>query len=256
MLRQFMPEAFIADDARQVDAASLALLYRAVAAAQATQPNDEGLERQLQILALLRVRGQATANQLNDAGDALLHAHRIEEARQRLAEGSHPEWLAWLRFDDHLGAGEHGPTLWTLDDSGTVMQRRAIDLGPTQILVTAGRHFSADAARAIAAAPALGPVFRRHALWLTPPPSSEDITALRSWNRSHPHIPLHPLYDAAEWPLLPHPWVMPTFLLVRDGQVRAQLQGWPTDDRAQLRALKSMLRAAGLLTQPQHTPRA
>lgn len=40
---------------------------------------------------------------------------------------------------------------------------------------------------------------------------------------------------------------MPTFFLVRDGKVVAQLQGWPADDGAQRRALKAMLQGAGLL---------
>ncbi|WP_254458141.1 hypothetical protein [Xanthomonas sacchari] len=246
-LRSALPEAFDPAAIAQLDDAALDLLYRAVVATYALRPTSAGLDAQLQLLARLRQRGQATATQLEAAGNALLLAHRVEDARQLLAAGGSAQWPHWLRIDDPLGTRAHGPTLWSLDTDGRTLRRQRIDLRLTQLLITAGCHFATDAARAIAADPELGPAFRRHALWLTLPPGNEDLDALHAWNRTHPQTPLHPLYDVQEWPLLPREWRMPTFLLVRDGKVIAQLQGWPADDGAQRSALKAMLRGAGLL---------
>lgn len=246
-LRSALPEIFDRDAATQSDDTALELLYRAVVATYALRPTPAGLDAQLQVLAQLRRRGQATPAQVDAAGDALLLAHRVEDARRVLADGGSADWPQWLRFDDRLDAAAPGPTLWSLEPDGRTLRRQRIDLRPPQILVSAGCHFAADAARAIAADPELGPVFREHALWLALPPGSEDMDALRAWNRTHPQTPLHPLYDVEEWPLLPREWRMPTFFLVRDGKVVAQLQGWPADDGAQRRALKAMLQGAGLL---------
>ncbi|WP_295929893.1 hypothetical protein [uncultured Xanthomonas sp.] len=246
-VRSALPEAFDPAAIAQSDAAALDLLYRAVVATYALRPTPAGLDTQLQVLAQLRRRGQASAAQVDDAGNALLLAHRVDDARRLLADGGSADWPHWLRFEDRLGAAAQGPTLWSLEPDGRTLHRQRIDLGPPQILVTAGCHFAADAARAIAADPELGPAFRRHALWLTLPPGSEDLEALRAWNQAQPQTPLHPLYDVEEWPLLPREWRMPTFFLVRDGKVVAQVQGWPADDVAQRRALKAMLQGAGLL---------
>ncbi|WP_045765602.1 hypothetical protein [Xanthomonas albilineans] len=246
-LRAALPEAFDRSAAAQLDNASLTLLYRAIVATYTLHPTAAGLQAQLRTLELLRDRGQADAAQLDTAGNALLLAHRTEDARRLLATGGDADWPHWLRFDDRLGPGAHGPTLWSLDAGGTTLRRQPIDLRRPRILVTAGCHFAADAARAIANDPKLGPAFRRHALWLSLPPGAEDMGDVRAWDQRHPQMPLHPIYAAAEWPLLPHPWTMPTFFLIRDGRVQAQLQGWPADDHAQRRTLKRMLQRAGLL---------
>ncbi|WP_045770006.1 hypothetical protein [Xanthomonas albilineans] len=246
-LRAALPEAFDRSAAAQLDSTSLALLYRAIVATYTLRPTAAGLEAQLHTLNLLRDRGQADAAQLDAAGNALLLAHRTEDARRLLATGGDADWPHWLRFDDRLGPGAHGPTLWSLDAGGTTLRRQRIDLRPPRILITAGCHFSDDAARAIANDPELGPAFRRHALWLSLPPGKEDMSDVHAWNQRHPQMPLHPIYEQQEWPLLPRHWAMPTFFLVRDGRVQAQLQGWPADDQAQRRALKRMLQRAGLL---------
>lgn len=246
-LRSALPEIFDRAAIAQLDDTALDLLYRAVVATYALRPTAAGLDAQLQVLAQLRRRGQASAEQVDAAGNALLLAHRVKEAQDLLADGGSADWPHWLRFDHQLGASAQGPTLWSLDADGRTLRRQRIDLQPPQILVTAGCHFAADAARAIATDPELGPVFRRHALWLALPPGNEDLDALRAWNRAQPETPLHPLYDVKEWPLLPREWRMPTFFVVRDGKVVAQLQGWPADTGAQRRALQAMLQDAGLL---------
>lgn len=221
----------------------MALLYRAINAAYATTATPQGLDAQLRVLNELRHRGRANAAQFEAASDALLRAHRFEDARHMLAAGGTASWPRWLHFEDRLGAtATPAPTLWTLDASGTTLQRQPVDLAPAQILVTAGCHYAEDAARAIAADPELSPAFRRHARWLSLPPGSEDfLQTIRTWNREHPHTSLQPIYDRDEWSVLPPGWEMPTFYLVRHGRVIAQTKGWPSDPRRQRNELKNML---------------
>jgi hypothetical protein len=245
-LRGDLPEAFDRTAIGRLPNDALVLLYRAIERAYAQAPTSEGLELQLQALNALRHRDLADARQLDSAADALLLAHRYEDARRLLATGGSSDWPRWLRFEDRLDGPAPGPTLWVADASGTTLWRQRIDLRPAQILVTAGCHFSEDAARAIAADPVLGPAFQRHARWLALPPGAEDMAALRAWNQAHPQTPLYPIYDRDEWRILPE-WDMPTFYLVRDGKVLAQLKGWPADDRDQRRRLAALLRGAGLL---------
>lgn len=245
-LRSDLPEALDGTAIARLPDDALALLYRAIERAYAQAPTSDGLELQLQALNGLRQRGLADARQLDSAADALLLAHRYEDARQLLATGGSSDWPRWLRFEDRLDGPASGPTLWVADASGTTLRRQRIDLRPAQILVAAGCHFSEDAARAIAADPVLGPAFQRHARWLALPPGAEDMAALRAWNQAHPQTPLYPIYDRDEWRLLPE-WEMPTFYLVRDGKVLAQLKGWPADDRDQRQQLAALLQGAGLL---------
>src|SRR3546814_10826093 len=71
-----------------------------------------------------------------------------------------------------------------MDAEGNRLTRTAIDLEQTQKRVTAGCHFSVDAAEDISADPVLGPVFARHAHWLVSTPGIESIDAAR---RSEEH---------------------------------------------------------------------
>src|SRR5690606_12250071 len=105
----------------------------------------------------------------------LLAGRRFRQARSFTA--SHPEagLSALPVFDDPLAKDARAATVWRMDPEGHRLTRTAIDLQPTQILVTAGCHFSADAAEDISADPVLGPVFARHAHWLVSTPGIESI---------------------------------------------------------------------------------
>jgi len=140
------------------------------------------------------------------------------------------------------------------DNSGRRLTRTAIDLEPTQILVTAGCHFSADAAEDISADPVLGPVFARHAHWLVGTPGVESIDAVRQWNQRFPDAQAEMIHDRGEWAIFPI-WSMPTFHIVRDGKVVETVKGWPRSPASSRQPLIDALRRAGLLVQPSAEPR-
>src|SRR3546814_12512505 len=114
-----------------------------------------------------------------------------------------------------------------MNSDGNGLSRTAIALQPTQVLVTAGCHFSADAAEDIAADPVLGPGFARHAHWLVSTPGNESIDAARDWNRRFPDAQVEMIHDRGEWSILPT-WSMPKFHIVRGGQVIRTVKGCPS----------------------------
>src|SRR3546814_2532642 len=118
----------------------------------------------------------------------LLAGRRFEQARRFTA--SHPDagLSALPAFEDPL-ASDAQATVWRMNAEGNRLTRTAIDLQPTQVLVTAGCHFSADAAEDISADPVLGPVFARPAPWLARPPGTKSTAPARAWNQPLPHPP-------------------------------------------------------------------
>ena len=122
------------------------------------------------------------------------------------------------------------------------MSRRRIDLDQgLRIVVVAGCHFARDAARAIAADPALDRWFRDHATWLAA--QAEPFAAVADWKREFPTQPMHIAWRDRDWPRV-RSWAMPAFHLFRDGELVAQWNGWPADSG--MATLREQLRAAGV----------
>lgn len=134
------------------------------------------------------------------------------------------------------------PTWWLLDTDGQHMIEQVADLRLTRVLILAGCHFSAEAARDIAQDPQLGPVFARHAQWLG---LSGDLSAWADWNRRFPTAPMALIVDRATWTVLPD-WNMPTFAVIQHGHVVETMSGWRSGDMAQRARLLSLLQRHGL----------
>lgn len=216
-------------------------------AATMASPRPDDLERTIEIVSRLEARQAATDPDVRMAYDAMLLMGRFDDAR--LYASRHPS--AGLpkppNANDNLPTGGTAPTIWRLGESGNAMQREAVDLDALQILVTAGCHFSIDAAEDIAADADLGPLFARHARWLVLPPGREDFDAVRKWNRRFPETPALMLHSRNEWLLLPDEWVMPTFFIVRDGKILGKTAGWSKQRPETRENLIALLTKHGLL---------
>lgn len=223
----------------------LQLLSRAASVAARYSPADRYTDALRNAFLERERRGTAEAGDLRELRDALLADRRFDEARA-LGEAHPDTGLAPLpEFRDPIGPDIGGPTVWRLDAGGTALIRATIDLSPTQILVTAGCHFSKDAAEDISADPVLGPVFAEHAQWLVPAPGIESIVAARDWNRRFPGAQVAMIHDRAEWKLFPD-WRMPAFHIVRNGRIIDSVVGWPRDPTVNREPLIAALRRAGL----------
>lgn len=237
------PDAREADYLRGTSDSDLKLLYRAASLANSGDPDTEISAAMAAAIDVMAARGIAAPSELLRARDALLIARQFDSAR-RFTDAHTAAQLTPL--PKILGAQadfDGQPTLWHMDADSDTLERRPVDTSPLQIMVLAGCHFSADAARDIVADPVLGPLFRQHGHWLSLPPGQEDLQAVRDWNREHPQAPMEMLYDRSEWPVFTD-WRMPTFYVIHHGKVLGSMAGWSSSSRGELTAL---LRRTGLL---------
>ena len=241
--RALFPQARDPASLHAASNADLKLLYRAATLANFQRADDLASAAMAAAIDELDARGIATPAELQRARDALLSARQFDAARRFGVAHAAAGFTALPDFRG-IAAGYGGrPSLWRMDQTGKVLTRQPVDTGPLQVVVLAGCHFAADAARDIVADPLLAPVFSAHARWLSLPPGQEDMQALRDWNRAHPQAPMEMLYDRSEWPMFTH-WRMPTFYVIRQGQVIGSLSGWSPTSRTELVAL---LQQTGLL---------
>ena len=223
-----------ADDLRAASDANLALHWQAVSSTAFYSADGGVADAAVRVHAELERRGVADAKATDRVFNALLKARRFDAARDFAARHPDANLAAVPQFID-TDTGDMA-SAWQFSADGSKAKRIGIDLTPLQIIVVAGCHFSEDAAREIAIDPLLGPVFSRHARWLSRQPGGEKLDALAEWNRNHPHAPMLAIHDRSEWALISE-WVMPTFAIVKDGKVIDSTKGWSSDEpefRAQL----------------------
>ena len=236
------PELVKPDSLRQLSSYELLLLLRLLQQTQFEQQQAEHVDAVLAASEELQHRGELPDYLRSLPRDTLLLARRFDDAQQFAAAS--PDGPV-TRFDNHLAGG--GAAVWQQQAATGVWQPQTIDLASTRILVLAGCHISEDAVTTIENDPVLGPTFAQHARWLAAPPGIENMQAVQQWNQRHPTQPMLPIHDRRQWKMLPAGWDMPTFLVIRDGQVIDQLKGWYAEGSTPREALLAMLRRDGLL---------
>lgn len=189
-------------------------------------------------------RGIANTEDANALRQSLLNM-RDFSAAQALGKRI-PQLAALPRFVDQAPHPRGQPTVWRMSSDGSTLTRSAIDLRGDHLLVTAGCHFSEDAATDISADPLLAPVFAKHAQWLVLQPGQEDLALVKQWNRRFPKAQVAMIHSPQEWSLFPN-WAMPTFYLVRDAKVIGTSSGWSRGDSAERAGLMALIRQAGWL---------
>ena len=234
---------------RSLDARELIYLLRSVALAWPDASDPSSIERLVAVVSEMERRGIAQTPDIRKVHDALLLSRHFEYARQYAAAHPNANLPAMPQLFDTLGTSATSPSVWRMNADGTTLVRTLVDLSPVQILVTAGCHFSEDAAEDISNDAVLGPVFAKHAHWLVLPLGEEDLDAVRAWNRRFPAAPATLLYDRDEWDLLPSGWAMPTFFIIREGKVVDRIVGWPRNPIEHRQPLIDALMRAGLINE-------
>lgn len=185
----------------------------------------------------------------SDFHDALLVAHRDDEARALLAaypvveRSPPPQMRSFSRIRD----GQ--PSLWVATPGARkreLVRFRFNIRAPAQVIVLAstGCHFSATAARDIEADPLLREVFRQYGQWVAPPDEIIAFDAVRDWNEAHPALRLGIAYDDASLPMVERVET-PVFYFLDHGTVVDTVVGWPPGGN--LDAIRSGLRRIDLL---------
>lgn len=197
----------------------------------------------------LERRRRVDRPQLADFHDALLIAHRDDEARALLA--AHPEAgrkpPPSMRSFSRIRNGQ--PSLWvvTPDPHTRELVRFRFNLrAPAQVIVLAstGCHFSASAARDIEADPLLRESFREYGQWVAPPDEVTAFDAVSEWNQAHPALRLGIAYDNASLPMVER-IETPVFYFLDHGTVVDTVVGWPPGGN--LDAVRRGLRRIDLL---------
>lgn len=193
-------------------------------------------------------RGFTDAKNNTSLFNFLLKAGRFDAARTFAAK--HPN-IGLPTVPEFIETRTHSPSVWRFSADDNKAERVGIDLQPLQIIVAAGCHFSADAARDISKDTVLGPLFARSAHWLSLQPGNEELGDLARWNHEHPQTPMLPIRDRNEWALIQQ-WAMPTFFVVSDGKVVDSTKGWASNDPASRNQLIALLERTGLLKAGAH----
>lgn len=214
-------------DLRALTHSDLRLLQRATAGLLYFVPRPAPRDHMRAILAEMQRRGIATDRQRKPLHAALVAARDFPAAaalaRQHpgVTDAALPAW----REPGPLPAGQ--PTALDVDAGTGQMTRTSFALNAgLRIVVVASCHFSEDAAREISADPELDRLFATHGIWLAD--QGESIPRVAQWNRDFPRQPMHVAWKNEEWVQLDE-WAMPTFYILRDGEVVDRWSGWPAD---------------------------
>ncbi|MEJ2417377.1 MAG: hypothetical protein P8Y45_10690 [Exilibacterium sp.] len=242
---RLFPEAQSAQSIAALGDHDLWLLFRA--ANYGDTPTATHVRILQRVFDTLHARKLATRMDHTYIQRRLLAAHLYADARAFNSVHTEAGLAAIPQIIDDAGPAWTGPTL--LRQDGNNWRREPVDLNKTQVLVLHGCHFSEDAALDIAADPILGPVFAKHARWLSLPPGSGDFDAVSQWNHSHAPQRMEMLYDLDEWTLIDQ-WIMPTFIVVRDGREVDRFSGWRSGEPEFRQRLIAALRQVGLLDAP------
>lgn len=235
---------------QRVDDRELRLLRRAADEVALSTRASRHLDAYRALFAERERRKMVTTGDLETLQSLFVSLHRPGDARRLREQYRHFGLTPLPAFRDSLPKDDKSraiaTTAWRMDADGKRLTREAVPLEGTRILVTASCDLSRDALRDISADAELGPVFARHAVWLSQAPGVESFEAAREWNREFPQAPILMIYDRAEWRLLPA-WRMPGFHVVRDGAVVESVSGWARGSAEHRQALRQLLARNGLL---------
>lgn len=224
-------------------------LFRAATLAFNTTSQPDYLADLRRDFAELERRRRVDRPHASDLYDALLVAHRDDEARTLLA--AHPDIQRnpppSMRTFSRIRSGQ--PSLWVVAPETRTRElvRFRFNLrAPAQVIVLAstGCHFSANAARDIEADPLLRELFREYAQWVAPPDEVTAYDAVREWNQAHPALRLGIAYDNASLPMVERVET-PVFYFLDHGSVVDSVVGWPPGGN--LDAIRRGLRRIDLL---------
>ncbi|MDQ3038318.1 MAG: hypothetical protein M3Q51_03510 [Pseudomonadota bacterium] len=231
---------------RSLPKQELLYLMRSVDLVASDTPTPVDIDRLRVVVAAMSEHEIALPQDYRSVYDAMLRMHRFADAKRYAIEHHDARLPVLPEMIDEFTDTAPSFTVWRTNGN-TQLVRAALDLRPTQILVTAGCHFSEDAAEDITRDPVLGPAFAAHASWLLLPPGQEDQNAVREWNRRFPSAQAMQIYDRGDWTMLPPGWSMPTFFIVRDGKVLERIKGWPRQSAANRQLLIDAIERANLL---------
>lgn len=136
----------------------LIYLLRAIEMVSSDSPTADDAKWLQNVVTVLQAREIVRPQDVRAVYDMLLGRRQFDAARRHASGNPNAGLPDMPKLVDPYSKQAPAFTVWHTDGTaGNTVIRTALDLGPTQILVTAGCHFSQDAAEDIASDPVLGP---------------------------------------------------------------------------------------------------
>lgn len=187
------------------------------------------------VFAELARRETASALEVEDMHRSLISGRRWQDAVVLAAR--HPE-VPLEALPTHIVAGDPGapgPHYWRFDPGEDRLTREPLAFaeGVTLVVVSSpGCHFSRDAIAAIEKDPALDQALPKRRVFVSLGAARLELDHLGRWNAAHPRFQ-HVLADRPQaWPFVRR-WSTPQFLFLVDGELVAEVVGWPEDGHAE-----------------------
>ncbi|WP_215407775.1 hypothetical protein [Janthinobacterium sp. JC611] len=191
----------------------------------------------------LERRGSLSSNDEAVVLSEIVAARLFDEAIDY--KSNHPKILQEIPV--LIDAGNFkAPTIMELTSDGKNLLRKEFIFPSGGFVVIVGSpfcHFSMNAMRVIMGDGGVAEKNSGKIRWIAPQDRSNNISALRNWNKLHPETPLSIVYRADDWPQLPS-WETPNFYFFNNGVLVDSFAGWPKEGRID-RFLEG-LRAVGL----------
>lgn len=216
----------------------LLVLFDAAALTAGRSPGTTALDDMLRLHGEFVARGVATGRTIDrNVFDALLAAHRFDQARAFAATRAHLAGVPVPLTVDRLGPDYQGRSAFEFDAARNVLTRVALPapVGSELVMVVgAGCHNSANALAALHADAALqGRLQGMHLTLVTAPNAAIETGLLTRWNAAKPTMPMRVPYSAHEWRAIGGRGV-PAFYLLRNGELVDLRIGWPANGKALL----------------------
>lgn len=210
------------------------------------------LERFRSVVKAAHSRGVADPEDVSDLFTAHQAVGRYEAARRIRASYPDVELPAVPEVVESGAARpEAGRKVWRVDGEANRLLGEWLSLDePTLVIVTStGCGFCRAAAQELPDDEVLGPLMRRHAVWLAERSMTDTFNSVARWNGRFPAAPTLLVDDPSEWPV-PDFASTPQFHFVLDGEIIHTLIGWQGGPEA-LQAVADGFDRLGLLDSSQ-----
>lgn len=204
------------------------------------------VEAHAAVFAELARRKTASALEIEDMHRSLIAGRRWQQAVAFAKE--HPQ-VPLEGLPAHIVAGDPGapgPHYWRFDPGEDRLTREPLGVaeGVTLVVVSSpGCHFSRDAIAALEKDPGLDQALPERRVFVSLGAARLELEHLGRWNAAHPRFQ-HVLADRPQaWPFVRR-WSTPQFLFLVDGELVAEVEGWP--EEGQVEALVAASRKAAV----------
>lgn len=243
-------ESLGAGEIRSLSTVDLSNIYQAAHIAAFYSTDAKYIHLMERVFLELEERGGATSDQRADMHGAYILARDFHKANSLLEdEGLASTKNAVPLITQESSIAEGSASFLELSQDGGGLVRREFSPNNNIVIIVVSHplcSFSRAASHAIEMEPILRDIFFEHAVWITPVDRNLNLEAIGAWNRARSFSKAKIAYSIDEWPWV-STWETPSFYFIRDGDLFAEIIGWPEGGRNE--EIKEILRRLDIVKQ-------